>query len=1709
MAELFMECEEEELEPWQQKEKPIVVDDDDDDELIFMGEILSAKPSSSWFQPATRPATSTLAVQPQPRVSSSAPGTPLALQRPLSGCSGPQEAAKASAGLSQPISRSPSLCRNLSLPGLAQPASRPVATVTAQPITLSRVTPNNTSGLGFGLRLNSGELQCQGGSMVNLTGLSKRPSTSEADCILPKKTKGNDMGDGGDSPELISVQSPNDLFQKGVLSANMKNGAPFPQACPKCNIHFNLLEPLKNHIKYCCPEMVPSFLGAAESLGPWTRAMESEPGKLIMLVNDFYYGQHEGNVQQVRQEQKTHTTFKCASCMKHLKSNVRFMNHMKHHLELEKQNSESWESHTTCQHCFRQFPTPFQLQCHIETTHTPHECSTICKICELSFETEQILLQHMKDNHKPGEMPYVCQVCSYRSSVFSDVDKHFRAVHENTKNLLCPFCLKVIKIGAPYMHHFMRHQKKGVHRCTKCRLQFLTCKEKLEHKSQHHRTFKKPAQLEGLPPGTKVTIRASAGSLQPVSPSASFVSANTSVLQLSPPPGSHVASPPLSPQNRLNTSKTRSKPKPSSFQRKESLANSSSSASSNSSNGGGSKKNNSGKIANTGLSHLRCPDIQKCIECNSDIRTFANHFPAYVRCSLCRYSTSCSKAYSNHMISFHSARPTKRFWMYKEHSEELKDLTLVCLHCDFVADLSAMDKMAAHLSDNETHECQVILENGPTNPPSAAENLLGLSSEASLKDESKEGTQELSRPSEPKEEEQQQQQQPPPPKSFEIKEANKDHLGNPREEASSVAKHEEEGGGEEERAPAPESSPGPELPSDPIDSLEKAGNEDACATAKGEEAESLGPENAPCLPACLEHSVEEGSGEHDEEEDFLVAEGEKTVPGPPSEDAFSLERHTYPEHSSGGGNTEDLSSPADMECEDSPAPSGLENRATSDPSLISEDPTDAGGSEDLMGTAEHSGDAIDAAEAPKDPIDAAECSEDPIRAAEDSEDSTNAARSLKDSISAGGSPEDPINAVGRPEDPISADGSPEDPISAGGSSEDPISAGGSSEDLINAVGSPEDSINAFGRPEDPISAVGIPEDPINAVGSPEDRINAGGSPEDAINAVGSPEDTINAARGSEDHINALGSPEDPINAARGSEDLIDTADVPLSQKGGLLAAGCEKHASSSGPGSKGSPSDPSQNSIDGAAGGGGGAGCPLSGGEECEVSATSPLGPSACGEDLEDTAEEEGEEERETEPMAEQGGISLPSGCEESPSPSMADAPDGAGPSASVEDDPMDPAGDGDAISSPPEDGDVSPADEPLVSPMEAGTSPVSSSDPLEPAEEANGEANWALLTSQDKEDGASVPQADLESHPSPKGSPKEAQKTPSMLLEAQKIPSMLVEAQKTPSVLVEAQKISSVLVEAQKTPSVLVEAQKTPSVLVEAQKISSVLVEAQKTPSMLVEAQKTPSVLLEAQKTPSMLVEAQKIPSMLVEAQKSPSVLVEAQKISSMLVETQKTPSVLVEAQKTPSVLVEAQKTPSVLVPLWERGESGGPSSVPLPSPAKSASSLELPSQTEASSPDSATAETPEEDSEEEGGLGGQEGSPHGGDGGSVPRPPLEAQADDSDEGELADVMVEGAEWASDEDVGFAQFLQRRGEPAVAAPESSEQDGGSDKSSSVRLEPLTPSEVLEHEATEILQKKGGTPSPGASEHSSSSSGGPASPEEHEEKQEELDPEAS
>ncbi|KAM4827171.1 zinc finger protein 280B isoform 1-T2 [Thomomys bottae] len=357
--------------------------------------------------------------------------------------------------------------------------------------------------------------------------VTKQHSTSDVSSINPQMLECSDGHIGGYSSAssqsgTFHTVNPHQIPPSNGIPASVnqvQTGVLFPTAFPKDNV-------------YCKP-LLDNELAKTDfsNLASPDKTFDPNKGNLIVLLRDFYYGEHKGDWQP---KPKTYTTFKCLSCLKVLK-NVKFMNHVKRHLEFEKQRSDSWENPTTCPHCHRQFPTPFQLERHIDNVHTMQELPTVCRICELSFETDQVLLEHMKDNHKPGELPYVCQVCNYRSSIFADVETHFRKCHANTKNLLCPFCLKVFKAATPYMGHYRGHWERSIHQCSKCRLQFLTFKEKMEHKTRYHQMFKKPKQLEGLPPETKVVIQVSLGPVQPGSDKVASITVNTTDSEPSSP----------------------------------------------------------------------------------------------------------------------------------------------------------------------------------------------------------------------------------------------------------------------------------------------------------------------------------------------------------------------------------------------------------------------------------------------------------------------------------------------------------------------------------------------------------------------------------------------------------------------------------------------------------------------------------------------------------------------------------------------------------------------------------------------------------------------------------------------------------------------------------------------------------------------------------------------------------------------------------------------------------------------------------------------------------------------------------------------------------------------------------------------------------------------------------------------------------------------
>jgi len=59
----------------------------------------------------------------------------------------------------------------------------------------------------------------------------------------------------------------------------------------------------------------------------------------------------------------------------HQPSFKRMMNHMKQHMELDHQTGEV-DCHSMCQHCYRTFSTPFNLQCHVEAVHNQAESSS-------------------------------------------------------------------------------------------------------------------------------------------------------------------------------------------------------------------------------------------------------------------------------------------------------------------------------------------------------------------------------------------------------------------------------------------------------------------------------------------------------------------------------------------------------------------------------------------------------------------------------------------------------------------------------------------------------------------------------------------------------------------------------------------------------------------------------------------------------------------------------------------------------------------------------------------------------------------------------------------------------------------------------------------------------------------------------------------------------------------------------------------------------------------------------------------------------------------------------------------------------------------------------------------------------------------------------------------------------------------------------------
>ncbi|KAG7474755.1 Pogo transposable element with ZNF domain [Solea senegalensis] len=391
-----------------------------------------------------------------------------------------------------------------------------------------------------------------------------------------------------------------------------------------------------------------------------TAPVASAPlSKVVMSVEEFYYGTFEGDLSLRRPLPlgiKT-STFTCQICTHLADNNLRLMQHMLQHSQLIGADDEK-----LCRFCFRQFSSPLQLQTHQDLVHGSALASSLCRICEWAFENEPTFLNHMKSNHKPGEMPYVCQVCSYRSSFYSDVLQHFASFHRDSRFLLCIFCLKVTRNPTSYQEHLLRHQVNHAFHCNRCRLQFVFLKDKMQHKLENHRSFRRPAQLEGLPPGSKVTIRTYGKIRRPMTSSGGRI--HSSLVQ------------PIHIKTDPQKSAVLSKSPRSSLHRP-----------------GGRRV------------HLYrtspCDDGRVvCLECGTDASDVSAHYPTHVHCLLCPYSSCCSRAYAAHMIHHHVPHSVDR--VVPLHRRPPPCLfQLLCSDCGFRP--KTADHMADHLLTNPDH----------------------------------------------------------------------------------------------------------------------------------------------------------------------------------------------------------------------------------------------------------------------------------------------------------------------------------------------------------------------------------------------------------------------------------------------------------------------------------------------------------------------------------------------------------------------------------------------------------------------------------------------------------------------------------------------------------------------------------------------------------------------------------------------------------------------------------------------------------------------------------------------------------------------------------------------------------------------------------------------------------------------------------------------
>ncbi|XP_045183283.2 uncharacterized protein LOC123541760 isoform X2 [Mercenaria mercenaria] len=309
-------------------------------------------------------------------------------------------------------------------------------------------------------------------------------------------------------------------------------------------------------------------------------------------LDEYYYGTHDGDASYT--EEKGEYRFKCWYCSKMLYNNVRAMQHIQGHIDASKQQNIDLSDLTQCKHCYKQFDTPFEMQTHVEKVHLSNKV-LMCRICEKDFSTPRELTVHMKGNHHACEMPYVCHLCNFKSSMYSDVVDHFKKKHDSSHYMLCLYCLRTFEVKFVSQGWGQTQTYYGhllKHQTKSATKKCVVCRLTFFN-AQDVKNHRKNCHVGNFKDVKALTSGSKTDSGQKQKKGSSLKSLNAPSVSRIQDYGEIIF-----PAEASNT---------------------------------------------------------KCVECKM-LMSSTDHYKKYVHCSMCRFATSCSVAYANHMMGFHSGQ---------------------------------------------------------------------------------------------------------------------------------------------------------------------------------------------------------------------------------------------------------------------------------------------------------------------------------------------------------------------------------------------------------------------------------------------------------------------------------------------------------------------------------------------------------------------------------------------------------------------------------------------------------------------------------------------------------------------------------------------------------------------------------------------------------------------------------------------------------------------------------------------------------------------------------------------------------------------------------------------------------------------------------------------------------------------------------------------